>query len=141
MKTMTSGAADDLKQATRLARRMVIEWGMSETVGHISLSDEYQESYLGDDIMQSRMYSEATAQEVDQEVRAILETAYDRARQTLQENREALDRVVEALLQKEQLLGDELLNLLGKKSTKTSLPIERRSKQDPNLLPPRLSPT
>ena len=141
MKTMTSGAADDLKQATRLARRMVIEWGMSETVGHISLSDDNQESYLGDDIMQSRMYSEATAQEVDQEVRAILEAAYDRARQTLQENRESLDRVVEALLQKEQLLGDELLNLIGKKTTQSGLPIERRSTQDTNLLPPRLSPT
>jgi cell division protease FtsH len=120
---------------------MVIEWGMSEQVGHISLSDDLQETYLGDDVMQSRMYSEATAQEVDQEVRAILETSYERARQTLQENREPLDRVVEALLQNEQLMGEELIQLLGKRTTISSPTVEREKTQDRNYLPPRLSTT
>ena len=110
---ITSGAADDLKQATKLARRMVIEWGMSEKVGHVSLSADSQEVFLGDDFGTTREYSEATAREIDEEVRKVLEEAYERAKETLLENKEGLDRLVEALLEHEQVMGVDVIKLVG----------------------------
>ena len=109
---VTSGAADDLKQATRFARKMVLELGMSNTLGHVSLRSEQESSYLGEDWSVSREYSELTAQKADEEISQILETAYQRATDILVQHRGALDRVVEALLEKEQLLGPELQALL-----------------------------
>jgi cell division protease FtsH len=109
---VTSGAADDLKQATRFARKMVLELGMSNTLGHVSLRSEQETSYLGEDWSVSREYSELTAQKADEEISQILETAYQRATDILVQHRGALDRVVEALLEKEQLLGPELQALL-----------------------------
>lgn len=112
MNTMTSGAADDLKRATQFARKMVLEWGMSENLGRVSLADENQEVFLGDEITRSRNYSERTAREVDEEIRNILDQAYQRARDILTENRDGLDRVVEELIEKEEILGTELIKLL-----------------------------
>jgi cell division protease FtsH len=109
---VTSGAADDLKQATRFARKMVLELGMSDTLGHMSLRSEQETSYLGEDWSASREYSELTAQKADEEISQILETAYQRATDILVQHRGALDRVIEALLEKEQLLGPELQALL-----------------------------
>jgi cell division protease FtsH len=109
---VTSGAADDLKQATRFARKMVLELGMSDTLGHMSLRSEQETSYLGEDWSASREYSELTAQKADEEISQILETAYQRATDILMQHRGALDRVIEALLEKEQLLGPELQALL-----------------------------
>jgi cell division protease FtsH len=112
---VTSGAADDLKQATRFARRMVLELGMSDELGHVSLSSEQESSYLGDGLASSREYSELTAQKADHEISQILETAYQRAKDVLEQNREGLDRLIEALLEKEQLLGPELIAILEAK--------------------------
>jgi cell division protease FtsH len=121
METTTSGAANDLKQATYLARKMVLEWGMSENLGRVSLSDESQEIFLGDEIARSRNFSERTAREVDQEIRSILDEAYLRARKILKENKEGLDRVVEELVEKEEISGVELKNILDlEKQTETS---------------------
>jgi cell division protease FtsH len=125
METTTSGAANDLKQATYLARKMVLEWGMSENLGRVSLSDESQEIFLGDEIARSRNFSERTAREVDQEIRSILDEAYLRARKILKENKEGLDRVVEELVEKEEISGVELKNILDlEKQTETSTPTE-----------------
>jgi cell division protease FtsH len=125
METTTSGAANDLKQATYLARKMVLEWGMSENLGRMSLSDESQEIFLGDEIARSRNFSERTAREVDQEIRSILDEAYLRARKILKENKEGLDRVVEELVEKEEISGVELKNILDlEKQTETSPPTE-----------------
>ncbi|RPI31896.1 MAG: ATP-dependent metallopeptidase FtsH/Yme1/Tma family protein [Chloroflexota bacterium] len=110
---VTSGASDDLKQATRSARKMVLELGMSDEIGHISLRTEQEGSYLGDDWNIDREYSELTVQKADQEVSLILESAYVRAKETLQLHRDGLDRVIEALLEKEQILGPELISLLN----------------------------
>ena len=109
----TSGAENDLKQVTRLARKMVLDWGMSERLGHVALGGDRGEVFLGEEIGQPREYSEATAREVDEEVRAIVEEAYERALRTLRENRSALDRVAEALLAKEEIPGAEVLDLVG----------------------------
>jgi cell division protease FtsH len=110
---VTSGAADDLKQATRLARKMVLELGMGEDVGHMSLRSEQGSSFVGEDWNVNREYSELTAQKADQEISQILESAYLRAKEILIEHREGLDRVIETLLEKEQLFGPEFISLLN----------------------------
>jgi cell division protease FtsH len=109
---VTSGAADDLKQATLFARKMVLELGMSDALGHIVLRTEQENSFLGEDWIANREYSELTAQKADQEISLILESAFQRAKDVLTQHRTGLDRVIEALLEKEQLMGPELIALL-----------------------------
>jgi cell division protease FtsH len=111
--TYTSGAEDDLMKATELARRMVLSWGMSERLGHMAFGGRRQQVFLGDEIAQRREYSEETAREVDEEIKAILDQAYDRAVSTLEEHRDGLDRLAKALREKEEIAGDEVLEILG----------------------------
>ncbi len=108
----SSGAADDLKQATAMARRMVTEWGMSEAVGPMSLSDQGP-VFLGEDMMQSKNFAPATQKLVDDEVRRILLDAEEECRRLLVEYRHGLDLVARALLEHETISGDEVLRLLG----------------------------
>ncbi len=110
--TATSGAANDLQQATQLARKMVLDWGMSEKLGHVALGTGREQVFLGEQLTQMREYSETTAREVDEEVRRIVEEAYARARQILKEHRPALDRLADTLLDREELPGDEVMRLL-----------------------------
>lgn len=113
LNTMTSGAENDLKHATQLARKMVLDWGMSEKLGHMALGSQRQQVFLGEEIAHRREYSETTAREVDQEVRDIVSEAYQRARETLATHRQELDAVAEALLEHEDISGDEVLRLVG----------------------------
>jgi len=109
----TSGAENDLKQVTRVARKMVVDWGMSERLGRVALGGEEDEVFLGEDLARRRHYSEATAREIDEEVRDIVGQAYERASKKLREYRERLDAVAEALLQHEELPGERVLQLVG----------------------------
>jgi len=111
--TMTSGAENDLKHATQLARKMVLDWGMSEKLGHMALGGRRQQVFLGEEIAHRREYSEATAREVDEEIKLIVDEAYQRARETLQTHRHKLDAVADALLEREEIPGDEVLRLVG----------------------------
>ena len=111
--TATSGAADDLKQATGLARRMVLEWGMSQSLGQMAIGDGRENVFLGYEIAQRREYSEETAREVDEEIKKILKESYDRAVDLLQKHRDGLDRVAKDLLEKEEITGKEVLELVG----------------------------
>jgi cell division protease FtsH len=111
--TSTSGAADDLKQATRLARKMVVDWGMSDRLGHLAWSGEQEEVFLGQEIARRRDYSDMTAREIDEEVKSIVDSAYERAVSTLEAHRGELKRVADALAEKEELSGDEVLKLVG----------------------------
>ncbi|MDX1613977.1 MAG: ATP-dependent zinc metalloprotease FtsH [Candidatus Promineifilaceae bacterium] len=111
--TTTSGAANDLKQATGLARRMVLSWGMSPRFAHLALGSERQQVFLGEEISQRRQYSEETAREADEEIKSILDQAYDCAAQTLEENRKALDDLAQALLEREEIDGPEVLRIAG----------------------------
>jgi cell division protease FtsH len=113
LNTATSGAENDLKQATQLARKMVVDWGMSERVGLMSLGSENEQVFLGEDMMQTKHYSETTAREIDEAVREFLNEAYALARQTLIENREGMERLVEMLLEKEVVDGHEVMEALG----------------------------
>ncbi len=112
--TATSGAENDLKQAKKLVRKMVLDWGMSDQFKNIALGGGGEEQvFLGEEIAKRRDYSESTAREVDEEVKAILNEAFTRAKDTLQDHREGLEKVVERLLEVEEIPGEEVLDLLG----------------------------
>lgn len=108
---VTSGASDDLRQATQMARRMVTEWGMSEAIGPMSLSDN-QPVFLGEDMMQSKSFSDETARLIDDEVRRILNDMEARCRQLLTVNRGALDLIARQLLEHETVDGKEVDRLI-----------------------------
>jgi len=116
--TATSGAENDLKQATKLARKMVLDWGMSKKFGHIAMDGESDEVFLGQELGQRRSFSEETAREIDMEVRDILEEAYKRAVNALEENREVFDNIAKLLLEKEDIPGEEVIRLIKEKSEK-----------------------
>jgi cell division protease FtsH len=91
-----------------MARKMVCEWGMSEKLGPITFGKKEEQIFLGREISQHRDYSEDTAQEIDREVRQILDRSYTEARRILEANQEALIRIAEALLERESLNGEQL---------------------------------
>ena len=105
---ITTGAADDLKKATEMARRMVTDFGMSETLGPVSLGRKSEQPFLGRDIMEDRNYSEQIASAIDKEVATIIEDCYQRARQLLSEHTDEVRAVVAELLVREALSGEEI---------------------------------
>ncbi len=113
LETHTSGAEDDLKQATQLARKMVLSWGMGERLGHMAFGGEQEQVFLGEELAQRREYSEETARDVDEEIKVLLGRAYDHAVSTLKEHRDGLDRLAQALLEKEELSGEEVVEIVG----------------------------
>jgi len=100
---ITSGAQGDIKAATRLARKMVCAWGMSEKLGFIEYGEKEEHVFLGRDMGHSRDFSETTALAIDQEVRRIIEESYERARQILTEKKDKLIAIAQALLEYETL--------------------------------------
>jgi cell division protease FtsH len=114
LNTATSGAENDLKRATWLARKMVIDWGMSERLRHMAFQVREENPFLGEELgMTHREYSEATARLIDDEVRTILREAYERATEALQAYRTGLDRLAEALLHDEVVSGERAMSLIG----------------------------
>jgi len=104
----TTGAGNDIKQATSLARRMVCEWGMSEALGTAIFTESDEQVFLGREIGRLREHSDKTAELIDSEVKRIVDQGMERARTILQGNHEALGRIVGALLERESLDGDEI---------------------------------
>jgi cell division protease FtsH len=94
---VTTGAENDLVEATRLARRMVTRWGMGK-LGLVAFKADEEHPFLGYEISQGRDYSEATAARIDEEVLRLIEEAHEEVRRCLTDNREKLDKLVEALL-------------------------------------------
>ncbi len=112
---MSSGAADDLKQATRLARLMVTQFGMSERVGPVFFRASEEHPFLGREMAELRDHSEHTAQLIDEEVARILRESDNRAYRLLEAHRDDLERVTEALIEREVLTEGELQDLVGKR--------------------------
>lgn len=110
---ITTGAENDLKQATSLAKRMVGLWGMSDAVGPIYLGTGEEHVFLGREITQDKSFSDSTAQTVDRAVREIVENAQTRAIELNAEHRDRLDALVEALLERETLDGPEVAKIFG----------------------------
>ncbi len=117
---ITSGAGDDLKQATQTARHMVCQWGMSKKVGLVVFKKGETHPFLGRELTEDRDYSEATATIIDEEVRSILEECRLKAQTLLQENREKLDQLAQELLIRETLSLDEIKQFLHIEGMKTS---------------------
>ena len=111
--TATSGAENDLKQVRKMARKMVLDWGMGDQFKHISLGEDQGNVFLGDEIAKGREYSDDTAREVDEEIRRISEDAFQRAVDTLTEHREAFDQLAEMLIEREEVPGKDVLNLVN----------------------------
>lgn len=105
---ITNGAANDLKQVTRIARRMVCQWGMSEKLGAVSYNQGEDHMFLGREIAQSRDFSDETARLIDEEVQRIVGEMEQKAQKLLQENRSRLDSLAQALLEQETLDDEEI---------------------------------
>ncbi len=112
-KDVTTGAANDLEQATKLARKMVCEYGMSEKLGPMTFGWKEELVFLGKEIGEQRDYSEAVAHEIDMEVRRLIEEAYSRAKEILISHRDKLEAIAQRLIEEETLEGDELKALLA----------------------------
>jgi len=106
--SVTTGASNDLERATMIARKMVCEWGMSDRLGPLAFGEKEGEVFLGRDFGHVKNYSEATAVAIDEEIRRIVEESYRRTREILEQNRAALVTVSEALLERENLDGSEI---------------------------------
>ncbi|MGM0454375.1 MAG: ATP-dependent zinc metalloprotease FtsH [Thermodesulfobacteriota bacterium] len=111
--TATSGAGNDLQQATWTARKMVLEWGMSGRFEHMALGSRGENVFLGEDLAKQREYSETTAREVDQEVEKLLSEAFAKADKILKDYRSAMDQLAEELIDNEEIAGQRVYELVG----------------------------
>jgi cell division protease FtsH len=151
---LTTGASDDIRRATNIARRMVCEWGMSERLGPLTFGSKEEFVFLGREISQSRDFSEKTAIMIDEEVRGLVEGAYNRARQLLNDNVDKLHILASALLEREMLDGEEVEKLLrgekleplsrdrGDGAAQAAAAAAEESTAPPHkTIPPRIAPT
>ena len=115
---VTSGAANDIERATEIARNMVCQLGMSEELGPLAWGKEEQEVFLGKEITRLRNYSEEVASKIDEEVKKIVTNCYERAKEIIRKYRKQLDNIVEILLEKETIEGDELRSILSEEFEK-----------------------
>jgi cell division protease FtsH len=126
---ITTGAQNDIQQATRIARAMVCEWGMSDTLGQQMFGGNHEVMFLGKEVSRQQEMSEETARKVDAEVSRLIHESYEKARTILVENRDKLELLTKALIEYETLDGEEVLELFrtgkidrSKKDGGTSLP-------------------
>ncbi|ACM22260.1 ATP-dependent zinc metalloprotease FtsH [Thermotoga neapolitana] len=115
---VTSGAANDIERATEIARNMVCQLGMSEELGPLAWGKEEQEVFLGKEITRLRNYSEEVASKIDEEVKKIVTNCYERAKEIIRKYRKQLDNIVEILLEKETIEGEELRKILSEEFEK-----------------------
>jgi len=109
---VTTGASNDIERATKLARAMVTKWGLSEKLGPLAYEEEEGEVFLGKQMSQRKSMSEQTAEEIDREVRAIIDSCYGRAKQILEDNRDKLDLMAEALMQYETIDANQIEDIM-----------------------------
>ncbi|MDQ0326067.1 cell division protease FtsH [Rhodopseudomonas julia] len=112
---VTSGAASDIEQATKLARAMVTRWGFSDELGRVAYGDNQEEVFLGHSVARQQNISEQTAQKIDREVRRLVDEGYDKAREILTTQHDQLETLAQGLLEFETLSGEEIRALLNGK--------------------------
>ena len=125
---VSTGAASDIQQATNTARAMVTQWGMSDKLGMVLYGDSDDYVFLGKEISQNKTYSEQTAQQIDTEVRRLIDEAYKLAKSLIEENRDKLDLIANALLEYETLDGKQVEDIVR---TGKFIPTERPPDIDP----------
>ena len=109
---ITSGAASDIEQATKLARAMITQWGFSDELGQVAYGENQQEVFLGHSVAQQKNVSEATAQTIDNEIRRLIDDAYDSATKILKKKKKDWETLSQGLLEYETLTGTEIADLL-----------------------------
>ena len=128
---ISTGASNDIKQATDVAQQMVRTWGMSDELGPLSYSKGEEQVFLGREIAQHRDYSEETAQKIDAEITRLIKSAYSRAKEVLEEHIDLLHALAELLLEKETVLGRDLDELIH--SIKPHIELPDREKDEPQV--------
>jgi cell division protease FtsH len=129
---MTTGPQDDLQRSTRLARQMVTQWGMSERLGPRTFGRKEEMVFLGREISEQRDYSEKVAEEIDEEVRQIVDRSYHTAKTLLTDNRDKLEAIVNALREHETIEGEVLQAVLeGKLSKEPTAPSDEPKAEEP----------
>jgi cell division protease FtsH len=118
-KRFTTGASDDLKRATELARKMVCQWGMSEKLGPLTYAEDAGHVFLGRDLQQHKEFSNESMRMIDEEVLEILNSSYERAKKILKTYRKALESLAKTLLEKETIDGDIVLQAMQEFAPKT----------------------
>ncbi|MGD9247129.1 MAG: ATP-dependent zinc metalloprotease FtsH [Desulfobacteraceae bacterium] len=130
---ISTGASNDIKQATELAQQMVRTWGMSDELGPLSYSKGEEQVFLGREIAQHRDYSEKTAQRIDDEIARLIKNAHNKAKAVLEEHLDLLHALSEQLLEKETVLGKELDELIV--ALKPDIDLPKRSDDEPGQRP------
>jgi cell division protease FtsH len=119
---VTSGAASDIEQATKLARMMVTRWGLSESLGTVAYGENQDEVFLGYQVARQQNVSEETSRKIDAEIKRLVEAGYAEARRVLEAKRDELETLAKGLLEFETLTGDEIKDLLaGKRPMRESV--------------------
>jgi cell division protease FtsH len=141
LNVMSTGAGNDIERATDTARKMVCEWGMSD-LGPLTFGKKEEQIFLGREIAQHRDYSEDTAIKIDQEVRKLVSNGYSTARQILSDNRETLEKIARALIEREVLDANEIKMLVDGQSLPPIQPLPSKDdgvqqvlKPDPGRIP------
>ena len=109
---MTTGAGNDIERATEMARKMVCEWGMSEKMGPLTYGAKEEQVFLGKDFSQQKNFSDQTAKLIDQEVKALVMSGYEKAREIITEHRDSLEKMALALLDRETLNASEVKEII-----------------------------
>jgi cell division protease FtsH len=138
--TITTGAENDLETATELARKMVCAWGMSIEVGPIALGKKEEAIFLGREFSQHSTIGPETAVKIDQEIKRIITTNYDRARKLLEENRHLLEKIAEALLEYETLDTEQIKRICDGLPVSEAVEKAEEPKSEPAKVPGRPVP-
>jgi cell division protease FtsH len=141
MQQMTTGASNDFQRATDLARRMVTQWGMSDSLGPMVYGEEEGEIFLGRSVTTHKNVSEATMQKVDTEIRRILDQQYAIARQLLENNRDKVEAMTAALLELETIDADQINDIMDGKAPRPPKPSSAPPAPKPDIGSPDAAPT
>jgi cell division protease FtsH len=132
MDQMTTGASNDFKRATEMARRMVTEWGMSDELGPMVYSENEGEVFLGRSITTHQNVSEATMQKVDSEIKRIIDEQYNLARRLLEENRDKVEAMTKALLEWETIDADQINDIMDGRPPRPPKPVQPPASPTPS---------
>ena len=131
---LTTGAGNDFEKATSIARKMVCEWGMSAAMGPMTYAKKEDMIFLGRDLMSHNEYSEETSQQIDKEIKKIIDQAYANSRRIILDNRASLETIALQLLEKESLTSDDIATILG--TPRKIDPLQPKKRKPRNGAPP-----
>ncbi|MFP4687183.1 MAG: ATP-dependent zinc metalloprotease FtsH [bacterium] len=130
--TVTNGAQDDLRRATKMARKMVLQWGMSSELGNLSYHDENGNVFLGEEMGHRREYSEKTAEKIDRAVHSIIEEAMEKAKNVLDKHNDKLELLIKILTDKETLNSNQIKSLMENGELPPETEKKEKTEEDKN---------